>query len=194
MFKAPNKVSVRSFIAIELTKEFKDKLSKIQDELRKSNADVKWVEPENIHLTLRFLGNVEEKKLEDIKRILERVSEKHPRFSMELSGTGCFPKMSLPRVIWIGIEKGKEELSKIFLELEDELENIGFKREKRGFSAHITIGRVRTPLNRIRLVEEIKKTSSLPKLNSPVNKITLFKSTLTPKGPIYEILHEVNLK
>lgn len=184
-------MSVRSFIAIELTKEIKDKLNKIQDELEKSNADVKWVEPENIHLTLRFLGNVEEKKLEDIKRILEKISEKHIRFSIELSGIGAFPKISSPRVIWIGIEKG-EELFQIFSELEDELNKIGFKKEERGFSAHITIGRVRSPLNRVKLSEEIKKMNSIPRLSSSVNKITLFKSTLTSKGPIYEVIFEAN--
>jgi len=185
---------MRSFIAIELTEEIKDKLSKIQDELKKSNADVKWVDPKNIHLTLKFLGDVEEKRLEDIKRILKRISEKYKEFSIELHQIGAFPKISSPRVIWIGIEKGKLELSQFFLELEDELKNIGFKKEEREFSAHITIGRVRSGLNRIKLIEEIKKISSAPKLNSSVNKITLFKSTLTPKGPIYEVIYEANLK
>jgi 2'-5' RNA ligase len=185
---------MRAFIAIELTEEIKDKLKNIQNELKGSGADVKWVEPENIHLTLKFLGDIDEKKIEDIKRILEKISEKHSRFSIELSGIGAFPKISDPRVIWIGVEKGKEELSKIFLELEEQLCRLGFKREERGFSAHITIGRLRSPLNRPRLIEEIKKIDSFSPLSLSVNRISLFKSTLTPKGPIYEIIYQVNLK
>ena len=185
---------IRSFIAIELPKEIKEDLGKIQDELKKSNADIKWVEPKNIHLTLKFLGNVDEKKLEDIKRILRNLSERYKGFFIELSRIGAFPKISSPRVIWIGIEKGKEELSKIFLELEEQLENIGFKKEERGFSSHITIGRVRSVLNRIRLIEEVKKINSLSRLSLSCNKITLFKSTLTPKGPIYEAIYQVNLR
>jgi len=186
-------MSIRAFIAIELNKQIKNRLSNIQDELKRTNADVKWVEPENIHLTLKFLGNIEEKKIEEIKRILEKISQKYARFLIELSTIGCFPKIDYPKVIWVGIEKGKLELSEIFSELEDELKKIGFEKEKRGFSAHITIGRMRSNLNRIRLVEEIKNKKDFPRLNSLVDRIILFKSNLTSKGPIYEIIYEIRL-
>ncbi len=186
-------MSIRAFIAISLTKEIQNKILKIQEQLKESQADVKWVEPENIHLTLKFLGNVEEKKIEEIKEILEKISEEYEKFSMELLKIGAFPKLSNPRVIWISIEKGKEELQKIFLDLEEGLNKIGFKREERGFSAHITIGRVRSPLNRSELLERIKRID-FERMDLLVGKITLFKSTLTPKGPIYESLYEANLK
>lgn len=186
-------MSIRAFIAISLTKEIQDKILKIQEQLRRSNADVKWVEPENIHLTLKFLGNVEEKKIEKIKGILEKISEEYEKFSMELLKIGAFPKLSNPRVIWIGIEKGKEKLQKTFSDLEEGLNKVGFKKEEREFSAHITIGRVKSPLNRSKLLEEIKRTN-FERMNLLVTKISLFKSTLTPKGPIYESLYEADLK
>jgi 2'-5' RNA ligase len=188
---------MRTFIAIELPKEIKDALSRIQELLKKSGADVKWVEPKNIHLTLKFLGERDDKKVKKIEEMLEEAANNHNGFNIRVSSIGAFPKISFPRVIWVGIDKGDNETKEISKELEEKIAKIGIPKEDRPFSSHITIGRTRSTLNRTRLVEELNKlVESFGKenLEFSVTKIALYKSTLTPRGPIYEILKEANLK
>lgn len=189
---------MRAFIAIELPKEIKDFLGSLQEELKKSGADVKWVMPRNIHLTLKFLGEIDEQKLNKVKEVLENIAENKNYFSLSLSSLGAFPKIDSPRVIWVGIEAGAQDtIKEIAQELERKIaEAAGIPKEKRPFSSHITLGRLRSSLNMFRLVRELKISASSLE-NKPgfnVTKFTLFKSTLTLKGPIYEILKEVSLK
>lgn len=187
---------MRTFIALELPGEIKSSLAKLQEELKTSQADVKWVEPENIHLTLKFLGEIEEKKLDKINKILEDIAGEKKYFPIRISNLGAFPKINFPRVIWIGIDKGDEEVKKIAKKLEDGLAEIGIQREDRPFSSHITIGRTKSALNRDKLIQGLNNLAnklSEENLEFVVKKITLFKSALTPKGPVYEILRETNL-
>jgi len=188
---------MRTFIAIELPPEIKDSLAHLQDQLKTSGADVKWVEPQNIHLTLKFLGERDDKKIEKIIQILEETTKDKNSFQMHISSLGTFPKMNFPRVIWVGIDKGDNETREITKELEEKIAKIGIPKEDRPFSCHITIGRTRSTLNREKLVQELNKladSSGGRNLEFTVKTITLFKSTLTPKGPIYEVLKKVNLK
>jgi len=188
---------MRTFIAIELPKEIKDSLSKIQEQLKKSGADVKWVLPQNIHLTLKFLGEIDDIKLSKISEILEDTAKGKNPFQIRISSIGAFPKMNFPRVIWIGIDKGDQETKEIGDRLEEKIAKIGIPREDRPFSSHITIGRTRSTLNRDKLVGDLEDLASNfggRNFEFTVTKITLFKSTLTPKGPVYEILKEASLK
>jgi len=188
---------MRTFIAIELPQEIKDFLSRIQGQLKASGADVKWVEPKNIHLTLKFLGEINDEKQDAVTRIIGDVAEDKNPFSMRIYSIGAFPKINFPRVIWVGIEKGERETKEIAKELEGKLVKIGIAKEDRPFSSHITIGRTRSAINREKLVQDLKileNNFGEKNLEFLVNKITLYKSTLTPKGPIYEALKEVNLK
>jgi len=188
---------MRAFIAIELPGEIKDFLSRAQERLKTSAADVKWVEPENIHLTLKFLGEIDDKKLNKILRIIEDLANGRDAFSMRLSSIGAFPKIDFPRVIWVGIDKGERETEEIAKGLEERIAKIGIPKEKRPFSSHITIGRTRSTLNREKLVQELFKLRDgfgRENLEFPVTKITLFKSTLTPAGPNYQVLKEASLK
>jgi 2'-5' RNA ligase len=188
---------MRTFIAIELPGEIKDFLSQLQARLKTSAADVKWVEPENIHLTLKFLGEIDDKKLNAILQIIEGLGKGRDAFSLRLSSLGAFPKINSPRVIWVGVDKGDREAKEIARGLEESIAKIGIPKENRAFSSHITIGRMRSPLNREKLVQELLKLTEnfgRENLEFPVTKITLFKSTLAPSGPIYEILKEANLK
>lgn len=187
---------MRTFIAIELPKEIKQELAKIQEQLKASGADVKWVKPESIHLTLKFLGEIEERKLEQINQILQEVTKNKSTFQASISSLGAFPKIQYPRVIWVGINNGDEQTKKLAEDLEERIEKIGIPKEKRVFSTHITIGRVRTPNKRKELIQCLDKLSNLfegKNLGWEVRKITLFKSTLTPEGPIYEALKEAAL-
>lgn len=188
---------MRAFIAIELPKEIKDTLSALQEKLKSSGADVKWVAPENIHLTLKFLGEIDDKQSAGVSRVLEETAENNASFIIRLASLGVFPKINYPRVIWTGIDKGDEESKKIAAELEQKLAAIGIPKEERPFSSHITIGRVRSLQNKDKLIEGLNNLAGYfekDKPQFPASKITLFKSTLTPKGPLYEIQKEASLK
>ncbi|MBL7151251.1 MAG: RNA 2',3'-cyclic phosphodiesterase [Candidatus Omnitrophica bacterium] len=188
---------MRAFIAIELPKEIKDALSTLQEELKSSGADVKWVAPDNIHLTLKFLGEIDDKKADEVSKIIEEAAKNNVSFIIRLASVGVFPKINYPRVIWAGIDTGGRESEKLAAGLQEQLAAIGIPREERPFSSHITIGRVRSLQNKDKLIEGLNNLTGYfeaKKPQFPVNKITLFKSTLTPKGPLYEIQKEASLK
>lgn len=184
---------MRTFIAIELDKEIKKALSKIQDELKTTQADVKWVAPENIHLTLKFLGEIEENKIPKISQILKDISNQTKPFTIALSELGAFPGLKYPRVVWIGIAEGKAELLKLAELIEARLVQLKFPKEKRGFSAHFTLGRFRTGKNKDVLSQKLN-TIKVPGLRQEIKSIALFKSTLSPKGPLYDKINEEKLK
>lgn len=187
---------MRAFIAIELPKEIKKYLAGLQEQLKTAGADVKWVAPENIHLTLKFLGEIDEKKVNQVKEILAEVGGNKNSFPIRLSSLGAFPKINFPRIIWVGIDQGSAETEEIVRGLEQNFSQIGIPKEGRPFSSHITIGRMRSSLNRQKLVQELNNLVNKRKDNLEflATKITLFKSTLTPKGPVYETLKEISLK
>ncbi len=187
---------MRTFIAIELPEEIRIVLNRIQDELKQTQADVKWVKPENIHLTLKFLGEIEQDLVKKIHPVLDDIAQKNSAFSLYLSELGAFPKLQYPRVIWIGLTNDRQ-VSEIAEDLEKRMLKIGLPAESRPFSTHITLGRVRSGLNRKALVEKIEslnKSSSSPQPEFKVLGLTLFKSTLTPHGPIYETIFTCPLK
>lgn len=187
---------MRAFIAIELPQGIKDALGNIQELLKQVQADVSWVKPENIHLTLKFLGEIDENKSEKIIDILESVCRINNPFRIRLCSLGAFPKIDYPRVIWVSIDKGDDEVKKIANTLEEEIAKIGIPKEDRPFSSHITIGRARSGINRKALAQALKANAaevSEKNLEFPAAKITLFKSTLSSKGPTYEIIKEAIL-
>ncbi|MGA2774593.1 MAG: RNA 2',3'-cyclic phosphodiesterase [Candidatus Omnitrophota bacterium] len=188
---------MRAFIAIELPKEIKEALAGLEEQLKKTNADVKWVIPENLHLTLKFLGDIEDKQLKKVSEILDSVTNNYPPYTIKISSIGAFPKLSLLKVVWVGIVMGADETKKIFKELEDRIEKLGIPKDGRAFSSHITLGRTRSPSNRKELAKEIQRILKNFKLDNSefqVTKITLFKSTLSSIGPTYEALKAANLK
>ena len=188
---------MRTFIAITLTQEAKEFLAEVQSELKKSAADIKWVETKNIHLTLKFLGEIDQTQLQEIIRIIAEITQETNQFQVQLSSLGAFPSLRSPKVIWAGIEQGEKETKEIFLALENKLKQIGFEKEKRGFSSHITLGRVRTEKNLPKLIKALEFAgTSLGKNrhNFSVKNITLFLSRLSPQGPDYTVLKESALK
>lgn len=185
---------MRTFIAIALPPEIRDYLTGIQKELKQCRADAKWVQPENIHLTLKFLGERDEKKVEKIKEALQETAKDKNCFSIRLFNIGAFPKIDSPRVIWAGIDRGEKEAEEIAYELEEKISRIGIPKEDKPFSSHITIARIKSPANRQNLVQGLKRFSQIEGKEFKVDRITLYKSTLTPKGPTYEVLKEATLK
>jgi len=177
---------MRTFIAIELPQDIKDSLSALQDKLKTAPAEVRWVKHENIHLTLKFLGEIDAKQLDKIKLILQEVARDHHEFKTRVSTLGVFPNLNYPRVIWVGLDKNDEPVQKIVQDLEEKIAKLGIAKEKRTFTSHITIGRVK--------LGKFIAPENQASREFTVHKITLFKSTLTPGGPVYEILQEANLK
>lgn len=182
---------MRTFIAIEIEEPLRKEFSFLQNELRKSQADVKWVEPKNMHLTLKFLGETKEEKVEKIKEVLKKLTQELRPFEITFCNLGAFPNLSSPRVIWIGIDKGKEELTKLARGIEEHLEELGFPKEKRPYSGHLTLGRIRSMKNKENLKKIIEKKMEFQAENKLyVNRIVFFRSELKPSGPIYTKLAE----
>lgn len=186
---------MRTFIAIELSDIIKQELSRIQSELKDADADVKWVELENIHLTLRFLGEITDQQLIQVKEALDKIAPLFNPYEIKLSGIGAFPKLDFPRVVWVGIKEGVDETKKITENIENELSKFDFQKEEHAFTPHLTIGRVSSPKNKQALKDKILTLNLKPlTINSQlVAKLNLFQSTLTPQGPIYTCLHTSQL-
>jgi 2'-5' RNA ligase len=182
-------MSIRSFIAIEITSNnILSEIIRIQKSLSSSQADLKNVAPENIHITLKFMGSVPESQIEQIKKIIEK--QKIEPFNINLQGIGVFPKLNRPRTIWIGINKGATQITNIFKKLEKELTTVDIEPDKRRFHPHLTISRVRSGRNRDELINVIQELRNVEVGDHEINYISLKKSVLTPRGPIYTTLAE----
>ena len=183
---------MRLFIAVEISDEIKTELVKIVDDLKAAQADVKWVTPEGMHLTLKFLGEVGEGRKEIVENILERFSMVKP-FIVTFQGLGAFPNLNNPRVVWMGIENGREELKKINFELEKLLAEAGFPKEEREYEAHLTLGRVRSGQNKVALAKKLSAERPLALAPVKVEKIILMESILKREGAEYRRVKEVYL-
>jgi len=184
----------RTFIAVPISAEVRRRLAEVEEELRASGADVKWVPEENLHITLKFLGYVEPERLEAVIRAVESAIDGAAAFDVSLSGVGAFPKPSRPSVVWVGVTTGGEELKALAERIEVALERIGFGREQRPFSAHITAGRVRSPKNLGRLHETIERLREEPAGSFRAESIAVMKSDLRPTGPIYTEIANCKLR
>ena len=183
----------RTFIAVKLDAHIQTQLQKIQAILKKIDSNVKWVEPKNIHLTLKFLGEIPMETINKLTVILPPVCMATLKFSIALVSLGAFPGLEYPRVIWIGIDSGQNELKNLAARMDTALNELGFKKESRPFDPHITLGRLRSSRHKAALINAVKNAPGSSPLTQTVENIYLFKSTLTPVGPIYEILKKFPL-
>jgi 2'-5' RNA ligase len=180
---------IRAFIAIELSPEIIHRLDQVTQELKGKlvNVPVRWVPAENIHLTLKFLGDVSISNLEMLTKILGSVVSTHHSFEISAGGLGAFPKIHQPRVIWIGLEVPPELLA-IQHNLELETARLGYAREERQFSPHLTLGRVSrnaTPAE-IQRIAKVLETTKVGFLGATrVRTVYLFRSDLSPNGATY---------
>ncbi len=186
---------IRSFLAIELPKVILKKIGEIQEDLKSSHADVRWVSPEKIHLTLKFFGNIEEARIEPIVKAIENPVRNVTGFSLKVVGVGAFPRWKDPRVIWAGLsdEKGIGVLIHLQKEVETELAKIGFEPEGRVFRPHLTLGRVSSSRGREGLIQRMEKYRTEEFGDLCVERVILFRSDLRPAGPIYTPLRDVRL-
>lgn len=185
---------LRTFIAIEIPTEIQKILGQIQLQLKDTGADIKWVQPSHIHLTLKFLGEIPENKVPIVTKTLEKIIPSFSRFSIELKQLGAFPRIDQPKIIWIGIEKGRDETIKLANTLEEALFQEGFPKEERSFSPHLTLGRQRSTTHADKISKKIKDFQAHQELTPVIHSVVLFQSTLTPQGPIYSPLAKIFLK
>jgi 2'-5' RNA ligase len=184
---------IRSFLAIEIPRAIQKKIEEVQKDLRSSYADVRWVNPEKIHLTLKFFGSIEESRIEPIVHLIEGPVQNKSSFFLKVQGVGAFPNLKNPRVIWMGLVDGKEVLTHFQKQLEEELKKIGFEPEERVFHPHLTLGRTKSSKGREELIGRIERHQEEEFGIFQVEKIILFKSDLRPTGPIYTSLRELKL-
>jgi 2'-5' RNA ligase len=182
--------TIRSFIAFDIEDErIRRRFSEAQQMLVNTGADLKLVKPENVHVTMRFLGNITLHMVDAVHEAMQKVS--FTPFEIEIRGLGAFPRLQHARVIWAGIRRGREQLEKIFNQLEPELRKLGFRPDPKGFSPHLTIARVRSGRNKAELIHRIKESTDYEFGVVKAECLRLKRSTLTPKGPIYSTLREV---
>ncbi len=182
--------TIRSFFSFDIEDQvIVRRLAEVQGMLANTGANLKLVKPQNIHLTVRFLGNISPPMVDAIHEEMKQLS--FAPFDVELRGLGAFPKLTYPRVVWAGIKKGARELVNVFEQLEPRLRGLGFKPDTKGFSPHLTIARVRTGRNKAQLIKIVRELQDYDFGTIKAECLRLKKSVLTPKGPIYTTLREV---
>jgi len=181
---------VRSFVAFDIDNELVvQRFSEVQATLAKTGADLKLVEPKNIHITMRFLGDIPASTVEQIHGAMAKVD--FAPFDVEIRGVGVFPDLRYARVVWAGIRKGSEELRAVFNQLEPRLRELGFKPDPKGFSPHLTLARVKTGRNKDELARCVTGLVDNEFGVVRASCLRLKRSALTPRGPIYSTLKEV---
>ncbi len=183
---------MRSFIAIELPDTVKSALLSLQQELKTCGADIRWVKTEGIHLTLKFLGNIEDKLVDRIIEILKGTCRKYRAFNCEIRGVGVFPHVKSPRVLWVGVGNA-EPLTKIQQEIENGMSSLGFERENRKYSPHLTLGRFKSSQGRTALLDKVESHKNSLLGSVDVNNISLMRSDLSPAGAKYTNIAKISL-
>ena len=184
--------AVRTFICIEIPEAIKERIDELQRDLHGLDARISWVKPENIHLTLKFLGDVPQSRIESVKRAAERAASSCSPFEIEAGGAGCFPSPRNPRVLWVGLSHLPDELKRLHAKIEDELAREGFPREQKKFSPHLTIGRIRSPQNASLVAEKLIAGGFEP-ARFQADEIIVMRSDLSPAGSIYTLQAVVKL-
>ena len=182
---------MRLFIASPLNEDVESRLGSIIEDLRPRGGRVSWVQPKNIHLTLRFLGETEEARVDKITSEIDRIAADYSTVTTEINALGGFPNLNRPRVIWVGLDESIEPIAKMARQLELAMRELRFEKEK-PFRAHLTLGRVRDPRS-IGALADYLSDYRIDPIPVTLDRVVLFKSTLTPRGSIYERLYEVKL-
>jgi 2'-5' RNA ligase len=182
-------MNLRCFIAVGIPESIKKGIGVLIDILKKHEVDVKWIIPENLHLTLKFLGGTPDDLISGIGKSLSAVVSSYAPFYIKIYSTGVFPSKKYPRVIWVGMEDS-EVLRKLHGDIEDEMSGLGYKKEGKDFRPHLTIGRVRSQKGMMNIINEIENFKDKDFGTITVDSIKLMKSELKPKGAEYTCLQD----
>jgi len=180
---------VRAFLAVEVSEEARGQVTALLADLRaRRGPQVRWVKPDVMHLTLVFLGEVPEGFIRSANERLAEVLPGVPSFGCRLAGLGAFPSPQRARVVWVGVDVGRDVLVSVQRQASRALERIGFQPERRPFSPHLTLGRLREPGDVSPLLDTRFASEEFS-----IGRVVLFRSTLRPQGPEYSVLHEYRL-
>lgn len=188
---------MRCFIATDIDEQIRKGLSNLQNELRIKvdirKGDVKWVNPDITHLTLKFLGEIEDKQVVEVCNIAAEVAGRHRRFDLDVGSVGHFGGRSA-RVLWVGAGEGCDNLLQLHDDLEERLERAGWPREGRKFAAHLTLCRIRNSKAGIKLAQASRDYADFELGTLSADSVTVYQSELTPQGPIYTALGKYDLQ
>lgn len=185
----------RTFIAVEVGEAIRDRAVALQEALAKTGAQVKWVTPESMHVTLLFLGEVDDRDLHPVCRAVRDVAAAEPPFSLAVSGAGAFPNARHPKILWAGITDGVEPLKRLYDALETKMLDLGcYRKEERGYTPHLTLGRVKGESDGNLLAPELAKRAGWDAGRVAVEEVLVFSSVLERDGPVYTVLGRGGLK
>ncbi len=185
------RLRLRTFVAVLLDDATRQRVAALRDEFASLAPDVKWVEPENLHVTMLFLGEVDAVDLVDVCRAVRDACGQHAPMELTLGGVGCFPNERRPKVIWAGIEQGREALVTLHRALEEPLLKLGaYRREEREFTPHVTLGRARGGEVSTSLRQQLKRVRDWQGGRFEVAALHVMSSELTPKGPRYSVVSQ----
>jgi RNA 2',3'-cyclic 3'-phosphodiesterase len=179
----------RTFIAVDIGEDIRNNAVALQESLAKSGASVKWVSPESMHITLLFLGEVDDRELHSVCRAVKEVAAREPSFPLRVSGLGAFPTLRRPKTAWAGLVEGMEQLCLLYDKLEAKLYEMGsFHKEERGYTPHLTLGRVKSEEDGFKLAPELTKRLAWDGGRTVVNEVLVFSSVLERDGPGYTVM------
>lgn len=188
-------IVIRCFVAILLTDEAKSNIYRVTEPFRQFPLDVKWVERENYHLTLKFLGSLDPSRVEKADAILAGITREHDRFALSYGGLGMFPHPRRPRVLWLSLAGDVESLLALQLKLEKGLVAAGFLHEEKIFRPHLTLGRFRSTAHLDAFYNKYREIPVAKNIGTfPVPELHLMESKLTPAGPHYTSLASYPLR
>jgi 2'-5' RNA ligase len=189
--------AIRAFIAIDIPPAVRESLGQVSEQIKELLPDtpVRWVDPEKIHLTLKFLGDVSSQNLEMIKKIVMTETAKRHVMEIGIGGFGAFPKIRHPRVIWVGVE-APGELSELRRGIEEGVARLGYERDRYDFTPHLTLGRVsrKASAREVRNVGNVLHDFKVGFLGvARVEKVHIYRSDLRPSGAVYTCLYSAPL-
>lgn len=187
--------TIRSFIAIPLTPEIRRNTTRLLAKLSQADDGIKWVPADHLHLTLKFLGEVDNTEVPRVCDVVREVCREYEPFDLAFAGTGGFPNIDRPRVLFAGVEDPSGSLCRLVEQLESELAELGFKREPRDYQPHLTLGRTRSGRRRAsnEVVERLKQQSEAHLGTMIVDQIQLLASFLDKEGPTYQVMDTIPL-
>ncbi len=184
---------MRAFLGIALSNDARMSLERFEQALASAGADVKWVEPAHVHVTLKFLDEISQEQRHGVETLVGEIARRETPFTMRLDRVGAFPSLEAPRVIWVGLAEGQDVVRRLAEAIEREGAAIGLRKEERPFSAHATIGRVRSSRRREALVQRLRETTWKVPPPWRATSVTLYQSVLGQDGPTYTVLAELPL-
>ena len=186
--------TLRAFVAVEIPGDLLKTLEAVQSQIRRCGVRARWVRPESMHLTLKFLGNIPAGQVAGVTEALQSAASRLGAFRLTVAGLGVFPGIRHPRVLWAGLSGAIEALAQLQQELDDRLVGVGFSREERDFHGHLTLGRFSAEVDGARIADVVASYAATIFGGFEVREVVLFQSDLQPQGPVHTALAKATLR